>query len=162
MSIIQNNRHPPISKNENSELNRLLNNHIFVPFGCAGFVTSGSSVLNRKVNMFKSKKNKMKIRLVIILCHFIILSAHAQTVQNDSAGNRIAEERFVNVNGIEQWITIKGDRSKPVILFLHGGPGSPLSPYADAIYGGWEKDFVLVQWDQRGLEELLAVMRRQR
>jgi pimeloyl-ACP methyl ester carboxylesterase len=33
---------------------------------------------------------------------------------------------------------------------LHGGPGSPLSPYAEAIYAGWEKDFTLVQWDQRG------------
>ena len=64
--------------------------------------------------------------------------------------NRIAEEKFVLINGIEQWITIKGESSKPVILFLHGGPGSPLSPYADALYSAWEKDFILVQWDQRG------------
>nr|WP_294950264.1 alpha/beta hydrolase [uncultured Mucilaginibacter sp.] len=64
--------------------------------------------------------------------------------------NQINEKRFININGIEQWVTIKGDSSKPVILFVHGGPGSPLSPYADAIYSGWEKDFVLVQWDQRG------------
>ncbi|HEX7458210.1 MAG TPA: alpha/beta hydrolase, partial [Ginsengibacter sp.] len=69
---------------------------------------------------------------------------------NDSTVNRIMEERFIRINGIEQWVTIKGDRTKPVILFLHGGPGSPLSPYADAIYSKWEKDFILVQWDQRG------------
>ena len=67
-----------------------------------------------------------------------------------STVNRIMEERFIRINGIEQWVTIKGDRTKPVILFLHGGPGSPLSPYADAIYSKWEKDFILVQWDQRG------------
>ena len=30
------------------------------------------------------------------------------------------------------------------------GPGSPSSPYAGAIFGEWEKDFILVQWDQRG------------
>ena len=47
-------------------------------------------------------------------------------------------------------MTIKGERSKPVALFLHGSPGSPLSPYADAIYGEWETDFIIVQWDQRG------------
>jgi pimeloyl-ACP methyl ester carboxylesterase len=63
---------------------------------------------------------------------------------------RILEERFIEINGIEQWVTIKGESSKPVILFLHGGPGSPISPYASALYGEWEKDFIIVQWDQRG------------
>jgi pimeloyl-ACP methyl ester carboxylesterase len=75
---------------------------------------------------------------------------HAQGDRVDTTANRITEERFVTVNGIEQWITIKGDSTKPAVLFLHGGPGSPLSPYADAIYKQWEKDFMLVQWDQRG------------
>lgn len=64
---------------------------------------------------------------------------------------KIKEEMFVRIGGIDQWITIKGDdRNHPVVLFLHGGPGDALSPYADALFGGWEKDFTLVQWDQRG------------
>ena len=63
---------------------------------------------------------------------------------------KMSEEKFIFINRIEQWVTIKGESSKPVILFLHGGPGSPISPYADAIYKEWEKDFILVQWDQRG------------
>lgn len=59
----------------------------------------------------------------------------------------VNESNFVKIGGIEQWITIKSeDSSKPVILFLHGGPGSPFTPYADAIFKGWEKDFVLVHW----------------
>ena len=71
------------------------------------------------------------------------LAAHAPT--------SLKEEMFVQIGGIPQWITIKGDdRDNPVVLFLHGGPGDTLSPYADAMYGGWEKDFTLVQWDQRG------------
>jgi pimeloyl-ACP methyl ester carboxylesterase len=61
------------------------------------------------------------------------------------------EEMFVRIGGIDQWITIKGDdRNNPVLLFLHGGPGDAWSPFADAMFGGWEKDFTLVQWDQRG------------
>ncbi|MGC1242217.1 MAG: alpha/beta hydrolase [Chryseosolibacter sp.] len=64
--------------------------------------------------------------------------------------DKIEEEGFIMINGIAQWVTIKGDKTKPVILFLHGGPGSTMSPYADAVYGSWEKDFILVQWDQRG------------
>ena len=71
--------------------------------------------------------------------------------------NRIFEEKFVLVNGIQQWITIKGESSKPVILFLHGGPGSPLSPYADNVYKDWEKDFILVQWDQRGTGKTFGI-----
>lgn len=62
----------------------------------------------------------------------------------------ISQEQFVLINGIQQWVTIKGESSKPVILFLHGGPGSPMSPYSDNIYKAWEKDFIIVQWDQRG------------
>ncbi len=60
------------------------------------------------------------------------------------------EERFVRLGGIEQWITIKGRScANPVVLFLHGGPGNTMSPYADAIYGDWQDAFTLVQWDQR-------------
>jgi pimeloyl-ACP methyl ester carboxylesterase len=58
---------------------------------------------------------------------------------------------FVRIGGIDQWITIKGDdRNNPVVLFLHGGPGAAVSPFADAMFGGWEKEFTFVQWDQRG------------
>jgi pimeloyl-ACP methyl ester carboxylesterase len=67
------------------------------------------------------------------------------------APEAVNEEMFVRIGGIEQWITIKGDdRNNPVVLFLHGGPGDALSPFADSMFGGWEKDFTLVQWDQRG------------
>jgi len=63
----------------------------------------------------------------------------------------IDEKKFVVIGGIEQWITIKGtDMADPVILFIHGGPGSPSSPYSEAIFGDWENDFILANWDQRG------------
>ena len=82
--------------------------------------------------------------LIILLSIVMSLSITAQT-------KSINEEKFITIGGIQQWITIKGDdSSKPVILFLHGGPGSVMSPYDNTIYGTWEKDFILVQWDQRG------------
>jgi pimeloyl-ACP methyl ester carboxylesterase len=63
----------------------------------------------------------------------------------------IDEETYVQIGGIAQWVTIKGrDAANPAVLFLHGGPGDALSPYADDTFAGWEKDFTLVQWDQRG------------
>lgn len=63
----------------------------------------------------------------------------------------IHEERFVRVGGIEQWVTIHGDdRRNPVVLFLHGGPGNTLTPFAEVLYGSWTNEFTIVQWDQRG------------
>jgi len=68
-----------------------------------------------------------------------------------SAAQQVDEQGFVKLGGIEQWVTVKGERcGNPLVLFLHGGPGNPLSPYADAMFGAWAKDFTLVQWDQRG------------
>jgi pimeloyl-ACP methyl ester carboxylesterase len=62
----------------------------------------------------------------------------------------IREEQFVTIGGIEQWITIRGqDRSNPVLLILHGGPGSPYTPF-NSWLGEWEHYFTVVQWDQRG------------
>jgi pimeloyl-ACP methyl ester carboxylesterase len=67
------------------------------------------------------------------------------------AKRAINEEGFLLVGGIEQWVTIKGrDCRNPVILFVHGGPGNPNTPYAHPPYAAWESDFTLVQWDQRG------------
>ncbi len=67
------------------------------------------------------------------------------------SAQRIEEASFITVGGVEQWVTIRGDdRRHPVLLFLHGGPGDVQSPFVST-YAPYEKDFVLVQWDQRGM-----------
>lgn len=64
---------------------------------------------------------------------------------------KIMEERFLPIGDIDQWITINGDNIKnPVILFIHGGPGSTLSHYKDDVFREWTKKFTIVHWDQRG------------
>jgi pimeloyl-ACP methyl ester carboxylesterase len=66
-------------------------------------------------------------------------------------GQKVNDKGMVQIGGIKQWITVSGKNcANPVVLMLHGGPGNPLTPYAKALYGGWEKDFTIVQWDQRG------------
>jgi pimeloyl-ACP methyl ester carboxylesterase len=58
---------------------------------------------------------------------------------------------FVRVGGIEQWITIKGqDSDNPIVLYLHGGPGNVMSPFAVVAFKSWRRDLTLVMWDQRG------------
>lgn len=69
----------------------------------------------------------------------------------ETPASRIDEQGYVSINGIAQWVTIRGERcANPVVLMVHGGPGNPITPHARAVYGEWEKDFTLVQWDQRG------------
>ena len=83
------------------------------------------------------------------LCVAILLAVPA--VSATPPVRPIAERSFVRIGGIEQWITIRGaNRDNPVVLFLHGGPGDAWSPFADSLFRGWERDFTLVQWDQRG------------
>ncbi|HTT96566.1 MAG TPA: alpha/beta hydrolase [Rhizomicrobium sp.] len=63
--------------------------------------------------------------------------------------NGIQETMFVPIGGIEQWIQIRGDdRSNPVLLFMHGGPGNSESALS-ALFRPWEKYFTVVMWDQR-------------
>ena len=61
----------------------------------------------------------------------------------------VANERVI-LGGIPQSIVIRGrDRTLPVLLFVHGGPGFSQRPFAHA-NAELERDFVVVHWDQRG------------
>jgi pimeloyl-ACP methyl ester carboxylesterase len=65
--------------------------------------------------------------------------------------NGIDEATYVEIGGIEQWITIRGeDGNNPALLFLHGGPGDATNPWGYAAFRSWLKYFTVVQWDQRG------------
>jgi pimeloyl-ACP methyl ester carboxylesterase len=89
----------------------------------------------------------------LLLAQFTCLAAEpvAPACETQAQDRGIREQGFVAINGIPQWVTVTGrDCRNPVLLFIHGGPGNPNSPFADALHGAWAKDFTLVQWDQRG------------
>uniref|UniRef100_B0SWT4 Proline iminopeptidase n=1 Tax=Caulobacter sp. (strain K31) TaxID=366602 RepID=B0SWT4_CAUSK len=97
-----------------------------------------------------SKSLVLAVALAFAGAPHLVLAAQPAAVAVP-ANAAINEEGFVRIGGIEQWVTIHGeDRSKPVILMAHGGPGNPMTPYAHPYFQAWEKDFVIVQWDQRG------------
>lgn len=67
-----------------------------------------------------------------------------------TAPNGIESLEPVELNGSRQWIYIRGqDQSNPVLLFLHGGPGSTELPVARHFGLELEKHFTVVHWDQR-------------
>jgi pimeloyl-ACP methyl ester carboxylesterase len=65
--------------------------------------------------------------------------------------DHVASLEKVTLGGEKQWILIRGqDRSLPVLLFLHGGPGMPMMYLAHTFQRPLEESFLCVQWDQRG------------
>lgn len=63
----------------------------------------------------------------------------------------IQESYKTKIGGIDQWLNIRGqDKENPIILFIHGGPASPLTPTIWEFQRPIEEYFTVVNWDQRG------------
>jgi len=102
---------------------------------------------------------------VAVLAGVLPLDAHGQPAPAQppapppfaiTGPKSIDEAQFVAINGLDQWLTIRGqDRTKPVVLILHGGPGGSQSHLIQRM-APMEQDFVVVQWDQRGAGRTLA------
>ena len=56
----------------------------------------------------------------------------------------------VTLGGLPQKIHVKGDETKPVLLFLHGGPGVCNRHTVMTVHADLQKEFLVVAWDQRG------------
>lgn len=56
----------------------------------------------------------------------------------------------VDLNGFKQKIHIKGDEDKPILLFIHGGPGVANRHMCTVYNQDLLEDFMVVGWDQRG------------
>lgn len=77
--------------------------------------------------------------------------ARAGRAQRLEGLDSIDEGGFAPVGGIEQWISIRGERrSNPVLVILHGGPGAGFDLVTQTTMRPWARDFTVVQWDQRG------------
>lgn len=64
---------------------------------------------------------------------------------------KIDEKIVIRINDQDQGMFITtDDLSKPVLLFLHGGPGQPTIAMCDKYPTGLDKLFTVCWWEQRG------------
>jgi len=69
----------------------------------------------------------------------------------ESGEAAVASLEEIDLQGVKQTILIRGqDRAKPILLFLHGGPGMPMMFLAHEFQRDMERDFLIVHWDRRG------------
>src|SRR5579859_1704494 len=62
----------------------------------------------------------------------------------------IQENYELPIGGVQQWVFVRGqDTSNPIILFVHGGPASPMSPVAWMFQRPFEEYFTVIHYDQR-------------
>lgn len=88
--------------------------------------------------------------ILALLAAFLLVRAIGKAAYSRTPDGGINESMYIDVNGTKQWINIYGeDIDNPVILYLHGGPGSSTSSIDYAFTRKWADDYTVVTWDQR-------------
>ena len=96
----------------------------------------------------------MKIISQLLVCTILLVSATNHAFSQSSKTNKVSTfidtSFLVSINGVEQYLEIKGASTKnPVLLFIHGGPFWPMTPFIRTYNQNLTKDFIVVSWDQR-------------
>lgn len=71
--------------------------------------------------------------------------------------NGVQESYEASIGALRQWVFVRGqDRSNPIILFVHGGPASPMAPVSWTFQRPLEEYFTVVHYDQRAAGKTYA------
>jgi pimeloyl-ACP methyl ester carboxylesterase len=94
------------------------------------------------------------VALVLVLILWIKSPGRAEPITDANGkaldGSISAIEK-ITLGGQEQYLFIRGaNTAKPVMLFVHGGPGSPEFSFMKNFNRDIENDFIMVYWEQRG------------
>lgn len=80
-----------------------------------------------------------------------LLAAIAWWSPGEPLAESHAEKLEVEINGVKQGMFIESaDANRPVLLFVHGGPGMPEYFLNERMRPGLSEDFTVCWWEQRG------------
>ena len=89
--------------------------------------------------------------LAVVISQALAFTPPILNANGEPLPNSIATLERVDLNGSQQWISIRGrDVNKPVLLFLAGGPGGSQLVTERRALGELESYFVVVNWEQPG------------
>jgi pimeloyl-ACP methyl ester carboxylesterase len=91
----------------------------------------------------------------------VACALHDVTVdQMTSTAKRVEVLEKVRIGGADQWIAVRSeDTANPILLYLHGGPGTSQLTSNRRNTRALERSFTVVDWDQRGAGKSYAAIR---
>jgi pimeloyl-ACP methyl ester carboxylesterase len=94
------------------------------------------------------------ISSILIFVLWIKSPGIAEPITNENGQiikNSISTIEKIKLGEIEQYLIIRGaDKTKPIMLYLHGGPGFPEIAFMKKYSQFLEKNFIMVYWEQKG------------
>src|SRR4051812_39105516 len=106
--------------------------------------------------MSKTRTCAVLFALLMPLC--LCRAQNVQEVKPAVSANETTTILTPDIGGIKQVIQIRtDDATKPVLLFLSGGPGSSMMNGADGFTNILKSRFTIVQWDQRDAGKTLTL-----
>jgi len=89
----------------------------------------------------------MKYYLIILMVAILSSCTLTKRIKTPTG---ISEIQYLEINNTRQYVLIRGkDVNKPVLLFLHGGPGASATALLRKFNSELEDHFTVVYWDQR-------------
>lgn len=89
--------------------------------------------------------------LAVVLVTIVAARFRNAALTRITTAQGMQEHACITLGGIEQYVQIRGeDRRNPVILWLHGGPGFPLTYMTGHYQTELEHDYTIAVWEQRG------------
>lgn len=105
--------------------------------------------MKKKSKILKILKG-IALTILILIIGILGVRVIGKAIYNQTPEGGINESMYVDINGTKQWINIYGeDLNNPVLLYLHGGPGSATSHIDYAFTRKWADVYTVVTWDQR-------------
>lgn len=122
--------------------------------------------MKRSEAIYSTPKHLLIFAVLILTCAFCD-SAAAQSLGKEKDIIRdldsivtpkgLQESYQLELGRHKQWVFARGkDRDNPIILFVHGGPASPLAPIGWAFQRPLEEFFTVIHYDQRGAGKTFA------
>ncbi len=108
--------------------------------------------MKRNLSLGIAKVSGLLMSIASIAFAFMGLScAGTQLRQAEPGQQGLQSLEYIELGGAKQLVLTRGkDKTKPILLYLHGGPGVPAIPYQHMLKD-WEDDFLVVFYDQRGV-----------
>lgn len=88
--------------------------------------------------------------IILTITTLTVPSSTAKIIDSKTPDKSISSKEFIQLNGTKQFILIRGSNvDNPILLYIHGGPGTSELPLLTYYNKELEKHFIIVYWEQR-------------